>query len=33
MGQGIAQTIAAAGMDVLIIEKDKDNLRHDKTFS
>ncbi len=30
MGQGIAQTVASSGMDVLIIEKDKDNLRHAK---
>ena len=28
MGQGIAQTCASAGLDVLIIEKDDDNLQH-----
>lgn len=30
MGQGIAQTVAAAGMDVLIIEKDKSHLKKSK---
>ncbi|MHB8581565.1 MAG: 3-hydroxyacyl-CoA dehydrogenase family protein [Ignavibacteriaceae bacterium] len=30
MGQGIAHTIAAAGMDVLIIEKDADHLKKSK---
>jgi len=28
MGQGIAQTCASAGLDVLIIEKDNNNLQH-----
>ena len=28
MGQGIAQTIAAAGIDVLIIEKDNEHLEN-----
>lgn len=30
MGQGIAQTVAAAGMDVLIVEKDKAHLKKSK---
>src|SRR3989304_1147431 len=30
MGQGIAQTVAAAGMDVLIVEKDEKHLRKSK---
>jgi 3-hydroxybutyryl-CoA dehydrogenase len=30
MGQGIAQTIASAGMDVLIVEKDKGRLKKSK---
>ncbi|NWF89249.1 MAG: NAD(P)-binding domain-containing protein [Ignavibacteriaceae bacterium] len=30
MGQGIAQTVAAAGMDVLIIEKDEEHLNNSK---
>ncbi len=30
MGQGIAQTVAAAGMDVLIVEKDKSHLKKSK---
>lgn len=30
MGQGIAQTVAAAGMEVLIIEKDKSHLKKSK---
>ena len=31
MGQGIAQTVAAAGMDVLIVEKDEKHLRKSKS--
>jgi 3-hydroxybutyryl-CoA dehydrogenase len=30
MGQGIAQTIAAAGLDILIVEKDEDQLEKSK---
>ncbi len=30
MGQGIAQTIASSGMDVLIVERDKDGLENAK---
>lgn len=32
MGQGIAQTISAAGLDVIIIEKDEEHLKASKTM-
>ena len=32
MGQGIAQTISAAGMDVLLIEKNDKNLKQSKAM-
>jgi 3-hydroxybutyryl-CoA dehydrogenase len=32
MGQGLAQTISAAGMDVLVIEKNEKCLKHSKTM-
>ena len=32
MGQGIAQTIASAGLDVIVIEKDQNNLARSQSM-
>ena len=32
MGQGIAQTISSAGLDVLLIEKNEKQLKHSKSL-